>query len=136
MCGFNNMTWMEWYNTLSKPGWTPSPGTISLIWQILYPIILISFGYVFYQTARRRYPATTAVPFAINLIANLSFTPLFFGLRNVPLATLDILVVWSTILWIIYSIWPRSRWVALAQIPYLIWVSIATTIQVSIFWMN
>ncbi len=98
--------------------------------------ILISFGYVFYQTARRRYPAATAVPFAINLIANLSFTPLFFGLRNVPLATLDILVVWSTILWIIYSIWPRSRWVALAQIPYLIWVSIATTIQVSIFWMN
>ncbi|QDU51722.1 TspO/MBR family protein [Gimesia panareensis] len=130
------MTWMEWYNTLSKPDWTPSSGTISLIWQILYPIILISFGYVFFQTARRQFPVKTAIPFAINLVANLSFTPLFFGLRNVPLATLDILVVWSTILWCMFASWPRARWVTVAQVPYLAWVSIATTLQISIFWMN
>lgn len=130
------MTWMEWYNTLSKPDWTPAPGTISLIWQMLYAIILVSFGYVFLQTARRRFPAATALPFVINLVANLSFTPLFFGLRNLPLATLDILLVWSTILWCIITIWPRARWVAVAQVPYLTWVSIATTLQISIFWMN
>ena len=41
------MTWMEWYNSLAKPSWTPAPSTISLIWMILYPIILISFGFVF-----------------------------------------------------------------------------------------
>ncbi len=36
-----NMTWMEWYNSLWKPSWTPAPATIGLIWQILYPIIIL-----------------------------------------------------------------------------------------------
>ena len=39
------MPWLEWYNSLAKPSWTPAPTTIGLIWQILYPIILVSFGY-------------------------------------------------------------------------------------------
>ena len=43
------MTWMEWYDSLAKPAWTPSPSTITLIWMILYPIILVSFGFVFVQ---------------------------------------------------------------------------------------
>jgi benzodiazapine receptor len=29
------MTWMEWYDSLAKPSWTPAPATISLIWTIL-----------------------------------------------------------------------------------------------------
>lgn len=130
------MTWLEWYNTLLKPGWTPAPGTISLIWQILYPIIIVSCGYVFVQTGRGKLPNATAVPFAINLIANLCFTPILFGMRNLPLATLDILIVWSTIVWMMIKVWPQVRWVAVAQVPYLVWVSIATCLQVSIFWMN
>jgi tryptophan-rich sensory protein len=52
------------------------------------------------------------------------------------LATLDILLVWFTIVWIMITIWPYYRWVALAQLPYLVWVSIATTVQVSIWWGN
>ena len=130
------MTWMEWYNSLWKPGWTPQPATIGLIWQILYPIIIITFGYVFVQAFRRKVPGSAAVPFAINLITNLIFTPIQFGLRSLPLAALDILVVWATIIWMMAVIWKHSRWIAVAQVPYLIWVSIATCLQLSIAWMN
>jgi tryptophan-rich sensory protein len=127
---------MTWYNSLAKPAWTPAPATIGLIWQILYPIILISFGFVFVQAFRRRVPWTIALPFAINLITNLLFTPIQFGLRNLPLATVDILLVWSSIIWLAIAIWPRHRWVALAQIPYFVWVSTATILQLSITAMN
>ena len=130
------MSWMEWYQSLAKPSWTPAPATIGLILQVLYLIILVSFGYVLVQTVRGRLSWRVALPFAINLMANLSFTPLQFGLRNLPFATLDILVVWGTILWMMIAIWPFSRWVALAQVPYLIWVSIATVLQIAITWMN
>ena len=41
------MTWMEWYDSLWKPSWTTAASTIGLIWQILYPIILVTFGFVF-----------------------------------------------------------------------------------------
>lgn len=130
------MTWMEWYNSLAKPMWTPGPSTISLIWMILYPIILISFGYVFLQAYRRMISWRVALPFVINLTANLLFMPIFSGLRNVPLATFDIVIVWASILWCMAVIWPYYRWVALAQVPYFIWVTIATVIQLSILAMN
>ncbi len=48
------MPWLDWSNSLDKPSWTPAPATIGLIWQILYPIILISFGFVFTQAVRRK----------------------------------------------------------------------------------
>ncbi|OWK43767.1 TspO/MBR family protein [Fimbriiglobus ruber] len=126
------MNWIEWYNGLAKPDWTPAPSTIALIWQILYPIILVSFGYAFVQVYRRRFPRPVAIPFAVNLVANLLFMPLFAGLHNIPLATMDILVVWATIVWCAVAVWRHARWVAFAQVPYFGWVSTATVVQLSI----
>ena len=130
------MTWMEWYDSLAKPAWTPSPSTISLIWMILYPIILVSFGFVFVQAFRGKMPWRVALPFAKNLVANLLFMPIFAGLQNVPLAAADILIVWATLVWCVVADWPHYRWVALAQLPYFLWVSLATVLQLSITAMN
>lgn len=130
------MDWLTWYNGLEKPSWTPAPGTIGLIWQILYPMILVSFGFVFLQALRRQIPWKIAIPFAINLVANLIFTPIQFGLRDLNLASVDILIVWGSILWLMKAVWPHYRWVSLVQIPYLIWVSLATVLQLSIMAMN
>ncbi len=129
------MTWIEWYDSLAKPSWTPAPATIGTIWQILYPIILITFAYVFVQAFRGKVSWMVALPFAINLVANLIFTPIQFGMRNLPLAAVDILIVWATIIWCMVAIWQHSKWISLAQVPYLIWVSLATVLQLTItFW--
>jgi translocator protein len=130
------MNWLDWYNSLDKPTWTPAPSTISLIWLILYPVILVSFGFVFVQAFRGKVPWRVALPFAINLVANLLFMPIFSGLRNVPLAAVDIVIVWVTIIWMLLVVWPVYRWVAVVQVPYFVWVSIATVIQLSITAMN
>ena len=126
------MTWMEWYGSLAKPSWTPAPSTISLIWTLLYPVILISFGFVFVKTYQGKLPRFVTLPFAINLVANVLFMPIFAGLRNVPLAAGDIVIVCATILWCVIAVWPHYRWVAVAQVPYFAWVSLATAIQLSI----
>jgi translocator protein len=130
------MTWIAWYNSLVKPSWTPAPSTISLIWTILYPIIFVSFGFVFIQAFRGKVGWKVARLFAVNLVANLLFMPIFAGLRNVPLACVDILIVWATIIVCAVIVWPAYRWVAVAQVPYFVWVSAATVIQVSITVMN
>jgi len=123
---------MEWYNSLVKPSWTPSPSTIGLVWQILYPVIILTFGFVVLQAIRQKLPWFIVLPFVINLAANLFFTPIQFGLRNLPLASLDILIVWGTILWMMVAVWRYHPWVSIAQVPYLTWVSIATVLQLSI----
>lgn len=98
--------------------------------------ILISFGFVFVQVLRQKVPGIVAMPFVINLVANVIFTPIQFGMRNLPLADVDILIVWSTIIWMMVVIWRHYKWVALAQVPYFVWVSLATFLQLSIAAMN
>jgi len=80
---------------------------------LLYPVILISFGFVFVKAYQRRLPRRVALPFAVNLL----FMPIFAGLRSVPLAAADIMVVWATILWCVVVVWRHYRWVAVAQVP-------------------
>lgn len=130
------MTWKEWYDSLIKPSWTPAPETIGLIWQILYPIILVSFGFVFVQAFRKKIPRKVALPFGINLVANLIFTPIQFGMRNLTLAAVDIVIVWATIVWMMIAVWPHYRSITIAQVPYFVWVSLATTLQLSITTTN
>ncbi|MGI5827535.1 MAG: TspO/MBR family protein [Patescibacteria group bacterium] len=130
------MSWQMWYESLEKPSWTPSVMTISVIWSFLYPIILISFGYILYRTLKGDIKKSVFVVFAINLVANLLFTPILFGLRSLILASLDILIVLGTIVLGMITIWPYSKTLSLVQVPYLIWVSIATVLQFSILSMN
>ena len=59
------MDFRTWYDALSKPAWTPPPGTISLIWTILNPIILISFGFVIYKAFRGRLPWLVALALSL-----------------------------------------------------------------------
>ncbi len=81
-------------------------------------------------------PRLVALPFVLNLIANFSFTPVQFGLNNLPLASLVIVLVLITILWSMWAIWPYAKWVTYIQIPYLLWVSFATVLQLTITVMN
>ncbi len=130
------MPWIEWYDNLAKPSWTPNPSTIGLIWSLLYPIIFVSFGFVFIMAYKGMIPRNIAVPFAINLVANLLFMPIFRGLRNIELATMDIMIVWLTLIWCVVAVWRQYRWVAIVQLPYFVWVTIATVLQLSVAWMN
>jgi benzodiazapine receptor len=128
--------WKPWYDNLRKPSWTPSPSTIGLIWTLLYPLIVFSFGFVFIQCFRGKIPWIVALPFAVNLVTNLIFTPVLFGLKNLWLATADIVIVLGTIVWAMVVVWPHSHLIAAAQLPYFVWVSIATVLQISITVIN
>ncbi len=126
----------DWYQTLTKPFFAPPAWVFGPVWSVLYLIIAGSFGYVSYLFFTKRIPFVVLLPFLLNLFFNLIFTPLQFGLKNLPLASLDILLVLSTLVWAMWAIFPIARWVAYVNIPYLLWVSFATVLQLSITWMN
>ena len=127
---------LTWYNSLNKPSWTPSPETIGTVWTILYPIIIIVNFIVIKMLINKQISFIVALPFLINLLANLIFTPIQFGLRNLDLALLDILIILITIIWSMLAIWPHKKVLALAFIPYLIWVVIASSLQAYITFKN
>ncbi len=127
---------MNWYEELAKPSWAPQASLFGTVWSILYPIIIVAYGYVVWRALADDIPRAVLLPIAINVAANLAFTPIQFGLRNLTLASIDIVIVLVTIVWSIAVIWPHAPWAAVALVPYLIWVAIATVLQLSISAMN
>ena len=125
-----------WYAQLAKPFFAPPASVFGPVWAVLYVVIAISFGYVLLQYLKRRLPGAVLLPFVLNLMANLAYTPIQFGLKNNALASLDILLVLGSLIWALVVIWHRVRWVSLVNIPYLLWVAFATVLQLSITWLN
>jgi len=130
------MNTYNWYSQLIKPSWSPPPWLFGPAWTFLYVLIVVSFGKVFLMAWQRQIAFIVALPFILNLVLNFAFTPLQFGLRNNLLAAIDILLVLITLVWAMLAIYPHARWIAYIQIPYLLWVSFATALQLTITYLN
>jgi tryptophan-rich sensory protein len=132
----DNTSSAAWYAQLAKPFFAPPAWVFGPVWSVLYVVIAISFGFVLLQTLKRRLPFAVLLPFILNLLFNAAYTPIQFGLRNNLLASIDIVLVLGTLVWALRVIWGSARWVALVNIPYLLWVGFATVLQLSITWLN
>lgn len=126
----------NWYQQLAKPLWAPPSWLFGPVWALLYVVIAVSFGYAGVLYFKGRIPFIVLLPFILNLIFNFAFTPLQFGLKNNLLAAADILLVLATLVWAFLAIFPRAKWVVYANIPYLLWVSFAAVLQLTITYLN
>ena len=129
-------TTYSWYSKLIKPSWSPPSWLFGPVWTVLYVLIAISFGKVFLLAFQKRIPLIIVLPFVLNLIFNLTFTYFQFGLKNNYLAAIDILLVLGTLIWAMSVIYPYSHWITYIQIPYLLWVSFATILQLTVTYLN
>lgn len=130
------MNTYNWYSQLIKPTWAPPSYLFGPVWSVLYILIAISFGKVFLMAFQKQITWIVVLPFVLNLMFNFAFTPLQFGLRNNLLAAIDILLVLITLIWAMIAIYPHMRWITYIQIPYLLWVSFATVLQLSVTFLN
>ncbi len=126
----------NWYSTLIKPTWSPPSYLFGPVWTFLYALIAISFGKAFMMFYQKQIPFVVILPFILNLIFNFTFTYFQFGLKNNLLAAVDIVLVLITIIWLMVAIYPHAKWITYIQIPYLLWVSFATVLQLTITYLN
>ena len=124
------------YQSFRKPSWSPPAWLFGPVWTVLYVLIAISFGTVFYKVSAGELSWLVALPFALNLVFNFSFTWFEFGIKNMLLAAIDVLLVLLSLVWAMFTIYPLIPWVAYANIPYLLWVSFATVLQLTVTYLN
>lgn len=126
----------SWYPSIAKPGFTPPDWVFGPVWTALY----ISMGWASYLIWRRGFHAPgvrAALTFyAIQLLLNSLWSPLFFGLQSPGLAFAEIVVFWAALAWTVVLFRRVSLAAALVMMPYLAWVSFATVLNFAIWRLN
>jgi len=125
-----------WYQSLIRPEWAPPAWLFGPAWTILYTLIVVSFGAVFYKIIKKQLPRAMAVTFLLNLFFNFIFSPIQFTLQNNLLAAVDILLVLATLIWILIVSYKKIRWVFWMNVPYVCWVTFATVLQLTVTYLN
>ncbi len=125
-----------WYEGLTKPWFAPPGEAISVIWITLYILMGISLFIVLTKDLEKRKVRLAIGAFAGQLIVNASWTYLFFGLESLMLGLVGIILLWLAIATTIYLFYRVSRKASYLLIPYIVWVTIAMVVNVSLILLN
>lgn len=134
--GKEDMNQERVYNKFKKPTWAPPSWLFGPVWTVLYIIIFISFSYTFLEIVEENMPFWIIIPLLLNLLFNFLFTYIQFTLKNNILASVDIVLVWVTIVILMAAVYPYIPWVTYAMIPYFLWVSFASILQFNVTYLN
>jgi tryptophan-rich sensory protein len=132
---FTNPNVPGWYANLDKPSWTPPSWVFGPVWSLLYLLMGVSAWQV-WRKAGSRSAAVPLVLFGIQLVFNMAWSGLFFGLRRPGVALVGIVFLWFAILATTIAFWRRSAPAGWLMLPYLVWVSFAAALNVAIWNLN
>lgn len=125
-----------WYATLVKPSFAPPNWVFAPVWTLLYILMGLAAAIVWQKGLQNPQVRTALVAFLIQLILNMIWSALFFGLRSPLCGLIDILFLWTMILVTIAQFSKVSVPAALLLIPYILWVTFATGLNFGIFLLN
>jgi len=123
-----------WYKSLKKPGWTPPDLAFPIVWGLLFALNAWA-GWLVWETVGESRPDVLAL-YIGSLVLNAAWSWLFFGLRRMDLALVDVALLWLSLAAIFGLFWGIRPFAALLLAPYLIWVTIAATLNLTVLRMN
>ncbi len=123
-----------WYASLVQPSWTPPNWVFGPVWTTLYVLMGISAGLV-WKSSKPGKKFALGIFFA-HLIVNTAWSVVFFGLHDALAALMIIKSLWVLIVILMILFWKYSRTAAYLLIPYLLWVTYATSLNLGIILLN
>jgi len=125
-----------WYAALNKPGFTPPSAVFAPVWTLLFLLIGIAAYLVWNEGFGKREVRIALAIFLLQLGLNVFWTYLFFGLQNPLAGFAEIIFLWLAILATIIAFSRVSTLAALLLVPYILWVSLAATLNYFIVALN
>lgn len=125
-----------WYSTLNKPPFSPPNWIFGPVWTTLYFLMGISAFLIWQKGLKKKQVKEALLYFVAQLFFNFIWSILFFGLKSPTLGLFDILVLWVLILVTMIKFYKISKPAAYLLIPYILWVSFATILNLSIVLLN
>lgn len=149
----------DWYSGINKPSWVPSGGVIGGVWTVLYILMAIALYLAWDKNFEVKLPdsgkvrkpwnklseklymgewrnANVVLVFAVQLLLNISWSAIFFGLRQPGWAFFELLTLWVAIVYTIVNFYRVTKPAGYILLPYIIWVTFAGYLNYSIWMMN
>ena len=124
-----------WYPSLRKPSWNPPASAFGPVWTLLYLMMAIA-AWLIWRTRGDTDVLSPLLLFALQLTLNVLWSVLFFGMRRLGTALLDIVALWFAIA-VTIVVFARLDAVAAALLfPYLAWVSFAAILNAALYRLN
>jgi tryptophan-rich sensory protein len=125
----------DWYVGINKPSFNPPNYLFGPVWTTLYILMGISFFMILQSPANELRKKAIAI-FCIQLFLNFCWSFIFFKFQSLGLAFIEIIFMWLSIVTMIIVFFEINKKAALIQIPYLLWVSFASVLNGSIWFLN
>lgn len=123
-----------WYANLRKPAWTPPNWAFPVVWSVLFCAMAVSGWLVWEAAGIAAWPALAL--FVAHLLVNAVWSFLFFGRKRLDWAMGEVICLWLMIAAVIAAFSQISTIAALLLAPYLIWVTVAATLNYRLLQLN
>jgi len=123
-----------WFQTLKRPSFQPPDWLFGPVWTVLYGLMAVAAWLVYLKTGRVR--STPMTLFMIQLVLNVAWSIIFFGLHRPGLAVFDIIALLSAIIATTVAFWRVSTTSGVLMLPYLAWVMFASALNISLWHLN
>ncbi|MDF1753080.1 MAG: tryptophan-rich sensory protein [Verrucomicrobiales bacterium] len=137
LSGFSTFESIEgWYSTLKKPSFNPPNWIFGPVWSVLYLAMGIAVGLIANLGLSHPGVKLALTLFAIQMLFNVIWTPVFFGMHQILAALVIIVLLWTAILICMIKFFKLRRLSGWLLVPYLLWVSFATVLNASLWILN
>jgi translocator protein len=123
-----------WYAGLNKPSWTPPNWAFPVVWGLLFALNAWA-GWMIWEAVGASRPDVLAL-YVGSLVLNAAWSWLFFGLKRMDLALIDVVLLWLSLVAVIAVFWSIRPAAALPVLPYLLWVTVAAALNRRMIQLN
>lgn len=124
-----------WYKTIRKPSWNPPDWVFAPVWSTLYLMMAIS-GWRIWEKAASVDVRYAISLFSIQLLLNIGWSAVFFGMRSIAGALVEIVFLWIAIVLTMTTFLNIDMLAGLLFLPYLLWSSFAAFLNFTIWRLN
>lgn len=126
---------MVWYQSISLPSFTPPGYVISIVWSIIFVLSAYAMTLILH-IGKKEVIAVASVVFGLNLLLNMLWSTLFFGIHEIGFAFFEAILLAFSVLVLMSISWKTSKTIVWLFAPYFVWVSFASFLTYSVWKLN
>jgi translocator protein len=125
----------SWYLTINKPAWNPPSWVFAPVWTTLFVMMGVALYLVWSKKMNKGVRLALNI-FAAQLALNVFWSVIFFGWESFWLAYAEIILLWIFILLTIVKFWKVDKTAGWLLLPYILWVSFASFLNLTVARLN